>query len=74
MKNHFNIAIVGLGNIGSEVLRYLNKNKKNIERTTNSTFSINYLSARNLKKKRGSSISKKLWIKNPVDLVKKKKC
>jgi homoserine dehydrogenase len=72
MKNHFNIAIVGLGNIGSEVLRYLNKNKKNIERTTNSTFSINYLSARNLKKKRGSSISKKLWIKNPVDLVKKK--
>ncbi len=63
MKNHFNIAIVGLGNIGSEVLRYLNKNKKNIERTTNSTFSINYLSARNLKKKEGRQLVKSYGLK-----------
>ncbi len=27
-KDNYNIAIVGLGNIGSEVYRYLIKNKK----------------------------------------------
>ena len=70
-KDNYNIAIVGLGNIGSEVYRHLVKNKKIIEKNTNSTYQIKYLSANKISKKRGFSIPKKMWIKNPLALVKK---
>ena len=70
-KDNYNIAIVGLGNIGSEVYRHLVKNKKIIEKNTNSTYQIKYLSANKVSKKRGFSIPKKMWIKNPLALVKK---
>ncbi len=66
-KDNYNIAIVGLGNIGSEVYRHLVKNKKIIEKNTNSTYQIKYLSANKISKKRGFSIPKKMWIKNPAD-------
>ena len=70
-KDNYNIAIVGLGNIGSEVYRHLVKNKKIIEKNTNSTYQIKYLSANKISKKRSFSIPKKMWIKNPLALVKK---
>ena len=53
-KNNYNIAIVGLGNIGSEVYRHLTKNKNFIEKNTNSTFQIKYISARTANKKRAT--------------------
>ena len=65
------IAIVGLGNIGSEVYRHLTKNKNFIEKNTNSTFQIKYISARTANKKRGFSIPRKMWVKNPLSLPKK---
>jgi homoserine dehydrogenase len=71
IKN-YNIAIVGLGNIGSEVFRYLQKNKNLIEKNTNSHFKLMYISARKINKKRGFQIPKKMWIKDPLSLVKKK--
>jgi homoserine dehydrogenase len=70
-KDNYNIAIVGLGNVGSEVYRHLVKNKKVIEKNTNSTYQIKYISARTVNKNRGFSIPKKMWIKNPLSLVKK---
>jgi len=70
-KDNYNIAIVGLGNIGSEVYRHLVKNKKVIEKNTNSTYQIKYISAKKISKKRGFSIPKKMWVKNPLSLVKK---
>ena len=50
-KKKINIAIVGLGNIGSYLYQYLEKNKKNIKKKTNVDINILLVSARNKKKK-----------------------
>lgn len=67
-----NIAIVGLGNIGSYFYDYLQKNKKKLFNKTNTIPNILYVSARSLKKKRSFNIPKKLWIKNCLLIPKKK--
>ena len=68
----FNLAIVGLGNIGSYLYNFLNKNNNNISNKNNSTFRISYVAAKNKNKKRKIRIKKKQWIKNLNLLVKKK--
>ena len=74
MKNKkiYKIAIVGLGNIGSYLYNFLNKNKKNICAKNSSNFEISYVSARNKNKKRNIKIKNKQWIKNYKDIVYKK--
>ncbi len=69
-KNKFNIAIVGLGNIGSNLYRHLVKNKKSIKNKTNVEINIKYLSAKNRSKKRKIKIPKKKWLKNYLDASK----
>ena len=59
-----NIAIVGLGNIGSYLYKYLNKNKDILSKKNNCVPNISYVSAKNIKRKRGLKIKKKLWLKN----------
>ena len=51
--NSINIAIIGLGNIGSYLFKYLKKNKKIISKKNNCTPNIVYISAKNKKKKKG---------------------
>ena len=58
-KKNFNLAIVGLGNIGLNLYKHLIKNKKSIVEKNNVNFDIKYVSAKNKKKKRGISIPKK---------------
>ena len=74
MKNKkiYKIAIVGLGNIGSYLYNFLNKNKKNICAKNSSNFEISYVSARNKNKKRNIKIIKKKWLKNYLDATKLK--
>ena len=50
-KKIFNLAIVGLGNIGLNLYRHLIKNKKSIIEKNNVNFNIKYVSAKNKKKK-----------------------
>ena len=66
----FNIAIAGLGNIGLEVYKNLIKNKKNIYNKTGFKINISHVCAKNIKKNRGISISKKIWVTNPLELPK----
>ena len=66
----FNIAIVGLGNIGLEVYKNLIKNKKNIYDKTGFKINILNVSAKNYKKKRGLRIPRSKWIQNPLLLPK----
>ena len=47
-----NIAIVGLGNIGSYLFKYLNENKKILTEKNNCIPEITYVSAKNKKRKR----------------------
>ena len=65
-----NIAIIGLGNIGSYLYKYLNKNKKILSKKNNCTPNIIYVSARNQKKKRGLKIKKNKWLKNYLEATK----
>ena len=66
----FNLAIAGLGNIGLEVYKNLIKNKKNIYNKTGFKINISHVCAKNVKKNRGVSISKKIWVTNPLQLPK----
>ncbi len=65
-----NIAIVGLGNIGSYLFKYLNENKRILTEKNNCIPIVTFVSARNPKKKRNINIKKKLWIKNYLETTK----
>ena len=59
-----NIAIVGLGNIGSYLYKYLNDNKKILTKKNNCLPLIRYVSAKNKKRKRNLLIKKKQFYRN----------
>ena len=63
-KRKFNIAIVGLGNIGLNLYRHLIQNKKSIVQKNNVDFDVKYVSAKNIKKKRKFKIPKNKWLKS----------
>ena len=67
-----NIAIIGLGNIGSFLFKYLNENKKILTEKNNCLPVIKYVSARNKKKKRKISLRKSIWLDNYLEATKKK--
>ena len=72
MKNNVNIAIVGLGQIGNYLMNELISKKKDIELKTGKKINLVAISAKNLKKKRKFKINKKIFYKNPLDIIKKK--
>ena len=73
MKKNINIAVVGLGQIGNYLLNELNTKKKDIELKTGKKINIVAISAKNLNKKRKYKINKKIFYKNPLDIINKKK-
>ena len=70
-KTKFNIAIIGLGNIGSSLYQHLIKNRESIRKKTNVDLNIKYVSAKNKSKKRKINIPKNKWLKNYIDASKK---
>tara|TARA_X000000950_G_scaffold193986_1_gene233844 strand:- start:9 stop:761 length:753 start_codon:yes stop_codon:yes gene_type:complete len=67
-----NIAIIGLGNIGSYLYKYLKENKKILTIKNNCSPVIKYVSARNKNKTRKIKIPKREWLKNYLDATKLK--
>jgi homoserine dehydrogenase len=65
-----NIAIIGLGNIGSYLYKYLNQNKKILAEKNNCVPVITFVSAKNKKRKRSIKILKKKWLNNYLDATK----
>ena len=65
-----NIAIIGLGNIGCYLFKYLQENKKILTRKNNCLPIIKYVSAKNRKKKRIVKIKKQQWLNNYLDATK----
>ena len=59
MKKNYNIAIVGLGQIGIFLYNELNLKKKEIEKKTGKKINIAAISAKNINKKRKFKIDKK---------------
>ena len=71
MNKIINIAVVGLGQVGNYLLNELNTKKKEIELKTGKKIKIVAVSARNINKKRQFKVDKKLFYKNPLDILKK---
>ena len=65
-----NIAIIGLGNIGSYLYKYLNDNKKILTEKNNCLPIVKYVSAKNRNKKRKIKIKKNQWLNNYLDATK----
>ncbi len=73
MSKTFNIAVVGLGQIGSYLLNELNTKKKDIQNKTGKKINIVAISVKNKNKKRSFKINKKIFYSNPLEIIKKKK-
>ena len=73
MKKMINIAVIGLGNVGAYLLNELNKKKKEIENKTGKKINIAAISAKNINKKRKFKINKKIFYKNPLNIINQKK-
>ena len=68
-----NIAIIGLGNIGTYLYKYLKTNKKILSKKNNCIPNVIYVSAKNKKRKRKVKINKRLWLDNYLDATKSSK-
>ena len=67
-----NIAIIGLGNIGTYLFKYLKENRKILTKKNNCLPIVKYVSAKNKNKKRNIKIHKNLWLNNYLDATKNK--
>ena len=66
MKKSINIAVVGLGQVGSYLLNELNSKKKDIELKTGKKINVVAISARNINKKRQFKIDKKIFFQESI--------
>ena len=67
-----NIAIIGLGNIGSYLFKYLQDNQKILTKKNNCIPIIKYVAVKNPKKKRNLKIKRSQLLKNYLEATKKK--
>ena len=65
-----NIAIVGLGNIGSYLFKYLKDNRKILTEKNNCCPIVKYVSAKNKKRKRNMDLTNVKWLDNYLDATK----
>jgi len=70
MKKNVNIGIIGLGQIGSRLYKEILSKRKDIEIKTGKKINIISISAKNIRKKRSFSFSKKKFCKNPIEITK----
>tara|TARA_B100002052_G_scaffold293203_1_gene315970 strand:+ start:1836 stop:3125 length:1290 start_codon:yes stop_codon:yes gene_type:complete len=73
MNKNFNLAIIGLGQIGNYLMNEINKNKKDIQLKTGKIVDVVAISAKNINKKRKYKVNKNIFFKNPLDIFKNKK-
>ena len=73
MKNEFNIAVIGLGQIGSYLLNELKNKQKDILNKTGKKINIVAIYAKNKNKKRSFKLNKKIFYSDPLEIIKKKK-
>ena len=73
MKNNFNIAIVGLGQIGNYLYNEIRIKSKEIEKKTGKKIKIVAVSAKNKNKKRKFKIDNKIFYSDPLKIFDEKK-
>ena len=62
MKKTYNVAIIGLGQIGSYLYKEILSKKKKIQKKTGKIINIVAISAKNKNKKRNFKINKKIFL------------
>ena len=73
MKKVYNVAIVGLGQIGSYLYKEISSKKKEIQKKTGKIVNIVAISAKNKNKKRIFKVNKKIFFSNPLKIINEKK-
>jgi len=73
MKKIFNIAIVGLGQIGGYLYKEISAKKKDILIKTGKKINIIAVSAKNKNKKRQFKIKREIFYSDPLKIIKEKK-
>ena len=73
MKKNFNIAIIGLGQIGSYLYNELKIKNKDILNKTGKKINIVAISAKNKNKKRKFKFNNNIFYSNPLKIFKEKK-
>ena len=69
-KSKLNVAIIGLGTVGSGVIKLLKRQKNNIKNRTGIEIELVAISAKNKRKKRSVDISPYRWIASPINIAK----
>ena len=69
-KSKLNVAIIGLGTVGSGVIKLLKKQKNNIKNRTGIELELVAISAKNKRKKRSVDVSPYRWIDSPITIAK----
>ena len=65
-----NVAIIGLGTVGSGVIKLLKRQKSNIKNRTGIELELVAINAKNKRKKRSVDISPYRWIASPINIAK----
>ncbi len=68
-KSKLNVAIIGLGTVGSGVIKLLKRQKNNIKNRTGIELELVAISAKNKRKKRSIDISPYRWIASPITIA-----
>jgi homoserine dehydrogenase len=69
MKKSLRIGIAGLGNVGTGVVKVIQKHGRDLELRSGRKISIVAVSARSRKKQRAVKLSAYEWVNDPLDLV-----
>ncbi|MDC3092662.1 homoserine dehydrogenase [Paracoccaceae bacterium] len=69
-KSKLNVAVIGLGTVGSGVIKLLRKQKNNIKKRTGIELKVVAVSAKNRRKQRSVDISPFEWIASPITIAK----
>ena len=73
MKKIYNVAILGLGQVGSYLYKEIISKKKEIQKKTGKIINLVAISAKNKNKKRNFKINKKIFYSDPLKIISEKK-
>ncbi len=73
MKKEYNIAIIGLGQIGSYLYKEILAKRNEIQKKTGKIINIVAISAKNKNKKRKFKINKNIFFSDPLKIISEKK-
>ena len=73
MKKEYNIAIIGLGQIGSYLYKEILAKRKEIQKKTGKIVNVVAISAKSKNKKRKFKINKNIFFSDPLKIISEKK-